>query len=60
MSAPNQAQIDLWKGRVGENWAALQGRLDVMLAEVTAELIRRAGPVAGLRCGRIGPRSGPT
>ena len=60
MSAPNQAQIDLWKGRVGENWAALQGRLDVMLAEVTAELIRRAGPVAGLRVLDVGCGAGVT
>jgi SAM-dependent methyltransferase len=60
MTIPNQAQIDLWKGRVGEKWAALQSRMDEMLSEVTAGLKARAGPVGGLRLLDIGCGSGVT
>ncbi len=60
MTTPNQAQIDLWKGRVGEKWAALQSRMDAMLAEVTAGLKARAGEVSGLRLLDIGCGSGVT
>lgn len=60
MTTPNQAQIELWSGRVGEKWAALQSRMDAMLAGVTAELKARAGPVGGLRLLDIGCGSGLT
>ena len=39
MSTSNQAQIDIWNGRVGEKWAAMQVSLDAMLAHATAELV---------------------
>lgn len=58
MTVSNQTQIDLWQGRVGEKWAALQGRLDAMLATATAELKARAGSVAGLRLLDIGCGTG--
>ena len=32
MSDANKAQIELWNGRVGEKWAALQASLGAMLA----------------------------
>lgn len=60
MSAANQAQIDLWNGRVGEKWAAMQVSLDAMLAPVTAELKARAGPVSGQRVLDIGCGNGET
>ncbi len=60
MPPPNQAQIDLWDGRVGEKWAAMQASLDAMLAEVTDALKARAGSVAGRRVLDIGCGSGET
>lgn len=60
MTISNQPQIDLWQGRVGEKWAALQGRLDAMLGQATAELRARAGSVEGLRLLDIGCGTGAT
>ncbi|MCA3001660.1 MAG: class I SAM-dependent methyltransferase [Burkholderiales bacterium] len=60
MSAANQAQIDLWDGRVGAKWAALHAALETMLAPVTLELTQRAGSVAGLRLLDIGCGNGKT
>ncbi|MFL5334321.1 MAG: class I SAM-dependent methyltransferase [Geminicoccaceae bacterium] len=60
MSGSNQAQIDMWNGRVGDKWAALHVDLDAMLAAATAALRERAGPVAGLRVLDIGCGSGET
>ena len=60
MSDSNQAQIDLWNGRVGEKWASMQVRLDEMLSHVTAELKARAGSVSGQRVLDIGCGSGET
>ena len=60
MSESNQAQIDLWNGRVGDKWAAMQVSLDAMLAPATAELKARAGPVAGQRVLDIGCGTGET
>jgi SAM-dependent methyltransferase len=60
MSESNQAQIELWNGRVGEKWAALQTRMDIMLAAATAHLTARAGSVAGLRVLDIGCGNGVT
>jgi SAM-dependent methyltransferase len=59
-SASNKAQIDLWDGRVGEKWAALQVSLDAMLAACTAELKARAGSVAGQRVLDVGCGTGET
>ena len=59
-SASNKAQIDLWDGRVGEKWAALQVSLDAMLAVCTAELKARAGSVAGRRVLDVGCGTGET
>ena len=58
MTISNQPQIDLWQGRVGEKWAALQGRLDAMLAPATEALRARAGSVKGLRLLDIGCGTG--
>lgn len=60
MSASNKAQIDLWNGRVGEKWAAMQVSLDAMLAHATAELKARAGSVSGQRVLDIGCGTGET
>jgi SAM-dependent methyltransferase len=60
MSGSNQTQIDLWNGRVGEKWAALQASLDAMLLHATAELKARAGSVAGQRVLDIGCGTGET
>ena len=60
MSESNKAQIDLWNGRVGEKWAAMQVSLDAMLSSVTAELKARAGSVSGQRVLDIGCGTGET
>jgi SAM-dependent methyltransferase len=60
VSESNQAQIDLWNGRVGEKWAAMQVSLDVMLSHCTAKLKERAGSVSGLRVLDIGCGTGET
>jgi SAM-dependent methyltransferase len=60
MSESNKAQIDLWNGRVGEKWAAMQPSLDAMLAAVTAELKKGAGTVAGQRVLDVGCGGGET
>ena len=60
MSASNKIQIDLWNGRVGEKWAAMQVSLDAWVAPATAELMARAGPVAGKRVLDVGCGNGET
>jgi SAM-dependent methyltransferase len=60
MSEANKAQIDLWNGRVGDKWAAMQLTMDAMLAQATAELKARAGVVAGQRVLDIGCGNGTT
>ena len=60
MSGSNKAQIDLWNGRVGEKWAAMQVNLDAMLSHATAELKARAGSVSGQRVLDIGCGTGET
>lgn len=60
MTGSNQAQIELWNGRVGEKWAALQVSLDAMLAPATAELKARAKSVSGQRVLDLGCGSGET
>lgn len=60
MSGSNKAQIDLWKGRVGDKWAAMQVSLDAMLSHATAELKARAGSVSGQRVLDIGCGTGET
>lgn len=58
MTNPNQAQIDLWDGRVGAKWAAMHEKLDAMFAPAAAFLAARAAPVAGLRVLDIGCGNG--
>ena len=58
MSESNKAQIDLWNGRVGEKWAAMQASLDAMLSHAVAALLARAGSVAGKRVLDIGCGAG--
>jgi SAM-dependent methyltransferase len=60
MSESNKAQIELWDGRVGEKWAAMQVSLDAMLSHATAELKARAGSVLGQRVLDIGCGAGET
>ncbi len=60
MTEANQAQIDLWNGRVGDKWAAMQVSMDALLAQATAELKVRAGSVAGQRVLDIGCGNGAT
>ena len=60
MSESNKAQIELWDGRVGEKWAAMQISLDAMLSHATAELKARTGSVLGQRVLDIGCGAGET
>jgi len=60
MKLSNQPQIDLWNGRVGAKWAAMQVSLDAMMAPATGELTARAGSVAGLQVLDIGCGNGET
>ncbi len=60
MSAANKAQIDLWNGRVGDKWAAMQVSMDAMLAHATTELKARAGSVSDQRVLDIGCGTGLT
>lgn len=60
MSDANKVQIDLWDGRVGEKWAAMQINLDAMLSVATAQLKTRAKSVSGLRVLDIGCGTGQT
>jgi len=60
MTISNQPQIDLWDGRVGEKWAAMQVSLDAMLANATVELVSRVGDVTGQRLLDIGCGNGET
>ena len=60
MSDSNKVQIDLWNGRVGEKWAAMQVSLDALLAHATAELKARAGSVSGQRVLDVGCGNGET
>lgn len=60
MPASNQAQIDLWDGRVGQKFAALQASVDALLTHATAALMARAGSVAGQRVLDIGCGNGKT
>ena len=60
MSESNRVQIDLWNGRVGEKWAAMQASLDAMLSHATAELKARAGSVSGQRVLDVGCGTGET
>ena len=60
MSDSNQAQIDLWNGRVGEKFVALQASLDLMFAHASAALQARVGPVAGQRVLDVGCGTGAT
>lgn len=60
MSEANKAQIDLWNGRVGYKWAAMQTNLNAMLAPATVALKARAGSVSGQRVLDIGCGNGET
>jgi SAM-dependent methyltransferase len=60
MSESNQAQIELWNGRVGAKWAELQVNLDAMLAPATVELKSRAGSISGQRVLDVGCGNGET
>lgn len=60
MSDSNQAQIDLWNGRVGEKFVAMQASLDLMFAHASAALQTRVGPVAGQRVLDVGCGTGAT
>jgi ubiquinone/menaquinone biosynthesis C-methylase UbiE len=56
----NKAQIELWDGRAGEKWAAMQVSLDAMLSHTTAALKARAGSVLGQPVLDIGCGAGET
>lgn len=60
MSSANQAQIDLWNGRVGEKFVTLQASLDLMFAHASAALHAQVGPVAGQRVLDVGCGTGET
>lgn len=60
MSDTNRAQIELWNGRMGEKWAAMQVILDAMLAPASVALKARVGSVANQRVLDVGCGTGET
>jgi len=56
----NADQIAFWNADAGAKWVKAQERLDAMLAEITAELIRTARPAKGERILDIGCGCGDT
>lgn len=57
---PSQSQVELWNGRVGEKWVALDRHVETMLKHVTTKLHSRVGSVAGQRVLDIGCGTGET
>ncbi len=62
MSQPqsNADQIAFWNGDAGAKWAKAQDRLDAMLSEISAELMRAAAPQPGEHVLDIGCGCGDT
>ncbi len=58
--AGNAAQIAAWNDRAGDNWTALQERLDAMFAPLTAAALTAAAPKGGERVIDIGCGCGAT
>ncbi len=58
--AGNAAQIAAWNDRAGDNWTALQERLDAMFAPLTAAALTAAAPKSGERVIDIGCGCGAT
>src|SRR6185295_1746627 len=56
----NADQIAFWNADAGQKWVKSQERLDTMLADTTAELMKAAKPAAGERALDIGCGCGDT
>ncbi len=60
MSGANAQQIEFWNGTVGQRWAKLQDRIDLLLNNITDALMPFAGAKAGERVLDIGCGTGTT
>ncbi len=56
----NAAQIAYWNDRAADNWTALQERLDIVFAPLTAAALEAAAPEAGERVVDVGCGCGAT
>ena len=60
MNTPNAAQIEQWNGRVGQKWARLQDKTDLMLNSITDHLMPFACARPGERVLDVGCGCGST
>ncbi|MCF1708563.1 class I SAM-dependent methyltransferase [Tabrizicola sp. J26] len=56
----NDGQADFWNADPGRNWVLFQPDMDLILAEVAAEVFRQAAPAPGERVIDIGCGAGTT
>ena len=55
----NQAQIDFWNGRIGQEWTELQDRMDTNLSAIHAALMPFAAPSPVRSCWTLAAAMAP-